>query len=852
MLPAVLTIIIIVTDFVDNYLLFHTLAESFSIFVALSIGLISYNTYSFTQNRYFLFIGLAYIWVGILDLFHTFTFPTMNIFQINGLDTTLTIWVLTRLFEAIILLIAVFIHNKKFNPLYLSIFFFIFAFLVCSFAFYSPMKLFIQGEGLSSLKNNIEYLVIAILILTLILNKIHSNRFTKSIYRSIQIAIFFTILAELSFTTYVMWDGLPSLLGHVFKFLSFWIIFESVVKFSLSKPMELLSNDATSYNAIPIPSIVVSKEGIILQINKAVVSELKISSKNILNQSNHKLLHFSHVEEQDCVICKYIKACKDTNSLEMHDPSTNSYYKFTISNISNNYQNMAMIQVREDITETKLLELEKNTQLLVNAQIYEDLFYLNTSIILLIDPKNGNILNANRSALNFYGYSKSELLVLNISDINHNISKSEIKNNITLIMNNNNKTNHYFSVQHTLSNNETRNVKAYTNPSKYKGEAVIIATIVDVTDEITAKTKLVEIEHKFKNIFEFANIGLVLRDIDGLILDINNKLLSLLGYSDKEDFLGQSCEAFVKAPNEPDNNLFFIDLINKKIDHFSTELKLQKKDGSLIDTYITTNLFEIEKNVTYILTSVIDITKIKQKDDLIAQQSKMAAMGEMIENITHQWRQPLSVISTAVTGIKFKEEINDLNKEDLIHSMDVINTSVQQQAQTITDFRDFFKVDKVKKEFTLISTFEKTFKLISSQFKTANISIIKNIEDIVILEMENELIQVFINIINNARDELIKKEDKKFIFINAIQRKNYIEISFKDNAGGIPKEIIEDVFNSHFTTKQDSNGTGIGLYMSKMIIEENMKGKIEVENISFSYEDTNYKGAQFKIILPVN
>ena len=247
-----------------------------------------------------------------------------------------------------------------------------------------------------------------------------------------------------------------------------------------------------------------------------------------------------------------------------------------------------------------------------------------------------------------------------------------------------------------------------------------------------------------------------------------------------------------------------------------------------------------------------EIQKNKKKQQIIYQQSKMASMGEMIENIAHQWRQPLSVILTAASGIKFKSDMKVLKEDDIGISVGNISTSVHHLSQTIDDFRNFFKTNKEKNEFVLNETFEKTFKLLISQFRSANISIIKNIKETTLFGFENELIQVLLNIINNARDELIKKEQNaKLILIDTNINDNCLEICIKDNAGGIPKDIMDEVFESYFTTKQDTNGTGIGLYMSKMIIEQHMNGTIEVNNVGFTYKDISCFGAEFKLCLPL-
>ncbi len=237
-----------------------------------------------------------------------------------------------------------------------------------------------------------------------------------------------------------------------------------------------------------------------------------------------------------------------------------------------------------------------------------------------------------------------------------------------------------------------------------------------------------------------------------------------------------------------------------------------------------------------------------EKDQMIAQHSKMAAMGEMLESIAHQWRQPLSVISISSSSMKMQKELGLLDDESLFKSCDKITDSAFHLSQTIDDFRGFFKQDKEKKKFTLKNTIDKTSNLLISQFENAKIKIIENIDDIEIVGFENELIQVIINIVNNARDALVTKEDKRFIFID-VYKDDKIIIKIKDNAGGIPEDILPKIFDSHFTTKEDTDGTGIGLYMSQKIIIDNFNGTIEANNEQYTYENVEYIGAEFKIIL---
>jgi signal transduction histidine kinase len=225
-------------------------------------------------------------------------------------------------------------------------------------------------------------------------------------------------------------------------------------------------------------------------------------------------------------------------------------------------------------------------------------------------------------------------------------------------------------------------------------------------------------------------------------------------------------------------------------------------------------------------------------------------MGEMIENIAHQWRQPLSTITTIASGIKMQYEYNIVEKEEAIKSMDSISTTAKYLSQTIDDFRNYFNPKKEAIDFNLKNSLEKICSLIEPQLYSKNVQIIKNIDDINIFGLENEFMQVIINILNNSKDEFEKKDlENKYIFIDTIVMKNKITICIKDNAGGINDKIINKIFELYFTTKGKIKGTGIGLYMSKQIIEKHMKGTIQVINDDYIFEEKSYKGAAFLITL---
>tara|TARA_B100001063_G_scaffold112124_1_gene104629 strand:+ start:2278 stop:4191 length:1914 start_codon:yes stop_codon:yes gene_type:complete len=247
------------------------------------------------------------------------------------------------------------------------------------------------------------------------------------------------------------------------------------------------------------------------------------------------------------------------------------------------------------------------------------------------------------------------------------------------------------------------------------------------------------------------------------------------------------------------------------------------------------------------------IDENRKKDSVYAQQSKMAAMGEMLQNIAHQWRQPLSSISMLSSGVKFKGEMDILDEKDLYKSMDDITKSTKYLSQTIEDFTDFFNPNKKIAPFNLEKSINKALNLLEIQLKNNDIKIILNSENIDIHGYENEFIQVIINICNNAKDELIQSSlDEKLIIIEVKKQNELAYVSIKDNAGGINEDIINRIFEPYFTTKHKSQGTGIGLYMSREIIVNHMKGTLLVKNDEFTFNNKQYKGALFEITLNFN
>ena len=291
--------------------------------------------------------------------------------------------------------------------------------------------------------------------------------------------------------------------------------------------------------------------------------------------------------------------------------------------------------------------------------------------------------------------------------------------------------------------------------------------------------------------------------------------------------------------------LFFLVIISNKIKHIihSYSSKLDENNKKLHNLNVN-----LEQKVA------IQVEKNREKDKILYQQSKMASMGEMLGNIAHQWRQPLSAISTAASGILIQKQFNQLTDKHMDYSLSSIVRNTQLLSQTIDDFKDFYKKDKKKNNFVIEDLIQKVLTLIDANLKNKDIEIIKNIEVITICTYENELVQSILNIINNARDALVElpNEKRKCIFINIYKQNAELIIEIKDSAGGINEDVIHKVFEPYFTTKHKAQGTGIGLYMTHEIITEHLLGSIDVINTSYSYKNSEYEGALFTIRLPLD
>jgi signal transduction histidine kinase/ActR/RegA family two-component response regulator len=413
----------------------------------------------------------------------------------------------------------------------------------------------------------------------------------------------------------------------------------------------------------------------------------------------------------------------------------------------------------------------------------------------------------------------------------------------------------------SLESNDKFNIMIYTQS---------LRTADIYKDYLTSLCGIFQIENDFKQAYSYLiknKVSVILIDVEEENLD-GYKLAKLVSTNSticKTPMIFLSTKDIKFDLIQLGYKLGAVDWIIKDINYFYTlfnrvqiyqELFLRKQELVTINNNLE-NIIEEQtkelKNINSTLKEKInkEVEQSRTKDIIMFQQSKSASMGEMISNIAHQWRQPISAVNAIIQGIQLKNRLNKLDTEYIETQASNASEIIQKMSATINDFRDFFKPNKKIETFSLTNIIEKDLSFLNIIYEKNNINLIKLIPiDLTIEGYKGEFSQVVMNILSNAKDILVAQDIKeKVVIIDAKIINNKIIISIQDNGGGITDNIKDKIFEPYFTTKHQSQGTGIGLYMSRQIIQTHMNGTLNSKNDSFEYNNKKYYGAKFVIIL---
>ena len=484
---------------------------------------------------------------------------------------------------------------------------------------------------------------------------------------------------------------------------------------------------------------------------------------------------------------------------------------------------------------------------LEEAYFYK-LFNAKSSHITICEPINLKVIHVNKNFLEFTGYKKEEIIGLenlNFLEVDESDKRDrellekaiEEREHISVTLKNKTKNGRIYFVELNM-------LPIINDITKEPLFFLCIQSIV--TNNVEQKIYLDSILNNSKSI--------ILRTNGEKLNSLNQRFFQIFDFKDFNDFKSKHqciCDLFIDKGEHYlmpyKDNMSWIEQLKEHKALYET-LNIQK--ACMIDSNGKERIFQVESSgkifeeEEFIITFT-EITILMKNRELLENQTKHAAMGEMIAMIAHQWRQPLTTLNTINAKISVLREMDMLDDKTFNESMHKNATIVRHLSETIDDFKNYFHKERISEKISLSNLIEKTTRLFKSDLLNENIDFEINynkLSNIILIIDSSKFTQVFLNLIKNAYDAILEKNPLiKFIKIDFNLINKSLEITISDSAGGIPENIINKVFEPYFSTKC-KNGTGLGLYMSKIIIEDNLKGKITVTNTQ--------EGALFTIILP--
>ena len=498
------------------------------------------------------------------------------------------------------------------------------------------------------------------------------------------------------------------------------------------------------------------------------------------------------------------------------------------------------IEVYQAELEIQNNELRLKEEALLKSKEELSLLFLNSPVGFIILDKDFIIKRYNKLAFDILELYENKI---NLYIFSFFVDLSKTSDFITWINNIDSKP---LEIEIKSKNKSVRYVELKHVKVNLEDENIHLVSIEDISERILKEQEI----QKFNFIMDQLPVCVLITDVKGKIIYVNKELIRIVGYK-REEILGKKPSLFKSnyTSQEVYKKLWstvldgrtwtgvFKNITKTGDSHWmSTAITPLYNDKNEIENFIS-----VESNID----DRVQLQKaIQEQEEMMTTQARHAAMGEMIAMIAHQWRQPLSIISTISSGIKVKADLDIFDKTKDLDDIDKITQTSKYLSDTINDFSNFFKTQKVITEIQMSEVTNKIVALNSNLLKSEGIDmLVKNDSYNTFSTYPNELLQIMLNITNNAKDALvIRKQKNKYIEINCYENNDKFYIEINDNAGGIPEDIVKKIFEPYFTTKGPQSGTGLGLHIAQTIMYKHLKGSISVCNKD--------DGASFTIELP--
>ena len=805
-----------------SYLLFHSIAELFSIIIAGGIFLVGWNSRKYMNNSFFLVLGVSSMFIAVIDLIHTLAYSGMNIF--TGYDPNLptSLWIAARYLQAGSCLFASLLIKKTIQPIYLFITYLSVAFILVFLIFATLFPVcYIVGIGLTPFKIVSEYIIDIILLVCLLIIIKNRTEFDKKVFSLMISSILATMIAELAFTFYFGVTELPNFIGHIFKIIAFYLLYKAIIQIGIEEPFGLLfrkikRSELELKNIIEHSGVgitMVDENGVYLLVNKKAAEDLGENLENFIGKTLNDVF-------PEKIANEYLNSNREL----IRDEISRSYQRtFDLPSGEKTFwiveqplkdidgKNPSLLSVSTDITE-KI----KSESLLQEAELrYRTTFEQSPDGIVILDPETFKAVEFNDVVCNILGYSRDEFQKLLINDYDITENTEETKTHVEKISKEGRDD---FETKFRRKNGEIIDVFVTAKVIKLSGRIYFQSTFRDITERKKA-------EEKIRNLSKFPS------ENPNPVLRINNKQVIYTNKTGEELF---NIKEGSPIPNILEDSINDV-LINKVIQDL--EVNLNGRIYTLVVTPV--------KNVDYVNIYGMDITERKKAEERLSQ---------LISTVSHELRTPITVLLMSMEYLtKHKDVLNKDLEEKL---MDGISRNIQLLNDLADDILIVSRIDENRlelewKEYKPLLIINDILYLMAPIGKEKNIDFEVNVDDNILLRGDSKRIdQVFRIIIDNAikySDENSKVEIKS---IDSYQGKYNLNgnpgvlFQFKDYGRGISTEDLPRIFERFFRSSNVNEiaGTGLGLAIAKDLIEAH-KGNIFVES-------ELGKGTTFNLFLP--
>jgi len=852
--PGVLLLgfLLIVSQY--NYLVFHTLAELFSIVVAWSLFIIVWNTRKTIKNDSLIFLGIAYLFIGCVDLGHTLSYKGMGILGVGyGSNPATQLWIIARYMESITLCLFPFFLGKRIKLFFLlglySVITAIALFLVFKGGLFPDC--YVDGVGLTLFKKSSEYIICTLLVISLFFLSRKKDLLDQIVFKYLVVSIILTIIAELAFTFYVSVYGFSNLIGHIFKMLSFYFIYKAIIYTGLQKPYSLMfkeiSGKKESYRQMfetnqAVKLIIDPSDGSIVEANNAACQFYGYSKEKIISL---KITDINALPPDE--VMEEMK--KTTSKMKLffnfsHILASGEIREVEVYSGPIKYGERTLLySIIHDVTRRKQIEEE----LLTKEERYRTILQTARDGFWLTDV-NGHFLEVNDSYAQMSGYSEEELLSMKISDIEANENIKEVFKHIQKGLE---IGNDHFETIHRRKDSSIFDVEVNFRYLPIEGGRFVVFT-QDITERKLAERALRKSEEKFRLSFETSPDAININSVEGgKYVDVNEGFTKIMGYS-REDVIGKSSVELNIWKDLNDRDRLLSELKQHGFIE-NMEADFRGKDGLIRAGLMSARVLNIN-NEDVILSITRDITKQRKLEYEIQHTQKMESIGTLAGGIAHDLNNILFPI-IGHTEMLIEDIPEDSSLRD---SLDGIHAGALRAKELVKQILTFSRRDHSElKVMKIQPVVEEALQLLRSTIPTT-IGIKQNIQkDCGMIKADlTQMHQVIINLATNASHAMKEKGGELKISLKEIEVGEdaviipdmrpgvYACLTVADTGRGMSKELIAKIFDPFFTTKEVGKGTGMGLSVVHGIVKS-MNGSIKV------YSELG-KGTEFHVYLPVD